>query len=119
MHPERVQRSSMSHPAVEVRWIKRLASLWVFVAAAVGTAIPVRVATLGGNVVWWAWVLLIAVGLVPGIAAGRRFAQKERDVALPTPLAAGVVAFIVGLGSPFVFLALWFLIWLATGHRPE
>jgi hypothetical protein len=109
----------MGHPVVGVRWIERFASLWVFVAAAVGTAIPVRVVTSGGNVVWWAWVLLIAAGLVPGIAAGRRFAHKERDVALPTPLAAGVAAFIVALGSPFVVLALLFLIWLATGHRPQ
>lgn len=103
--------------ALPARWIERLAFVWVLVGAVVGTAIPVRALTAGGNVAWWAWILLAASGLVPGIAAGRWFANRERDVALPTPIAAGVASLLVGLGSPFVFLALWFLAWLATGHH--
>jgi hypothetical protein len=76
--------------------------------------------TSGGNVVWWwHWVVLPAVGFIPGVSVGAAFAAKERDVALPTPLAAGVASFLVGLASPFVLEVLVFVIAVATGHGPE
>jgi len=102
------------------RVVRRLAVAWIISAAVLGTALAVRVATSGGNVVWWwHWVLLPAAGLVPGVVAGAAFGARERDFALPTPLTAGVISFAVGLASPFVLEMAVLAVAIATGHGPE
>jgi hypothetical protein len=105
MHPER------NKPVVRVAAVslsaqqrKFLTTAWTVAGAVGGAAVALGPITSGGNVAWWGWAIYVLVGIGPGVLAGNLFARRERDVAIPTPLAAGVAAFVVSVVSPFVYI---------------
>jgi uncharacterized protein (DUF2062 family) len=57
--------------------------------------------------------------LCVGPASGLMFARKERDVAVPTPVAAGLAAFLFALGVPFVVFVVIVVLGMAISHTGQ
>jgi hypothetical protein len=97
---------------------KRVTSACVLTATAAGSSFPIYAAARGG-LVWWSILLTATMSLFPGLVAGLAFARKDREVALPTPVAAGVAAFVVALAAPFVVYGVLLVTWMFTRHYGE
>lgn len=76
-------------------------------------------ASLEGGFVWWSVLLTVLLAAVPGAVAGLAFALRDREFALPTPAAAGVVALVVALGTPFVVEWTLLVVWMIVTHHGE
>jgi hypothetical protein len=92
----------------------RLVAMWVLAAAAAGASLT-EYMVAGGDSATWQVAAFVVFGFVPGTAAGLALAAKERGVALPTSVAAGLVALLVALAA-FLVLAVLVVVGMALSH---
>lgn len=93
----------------------RLTAGWVVLAAVAGSFV-VLVVAVGGSAAWWAVAATVLVSLASGLIAGLAFASKERDFVVPTPIAAGVVAFALAIVVPLLLWGVFLFVALAVTH---
>jgi hypothetical protein len=93
----------------------RLTIAWIVFAAVAGACVVLSIA-LEGSVAWWAAAAACAVSLLSGLIGGLAFADKERDLVIPTPIAAGVSAFGIAVLLPVVLWWLFVIVGMAITH---
>jgi hypothetical protein len=79
-----------------------------------GAAALVVLALVGTR--WWTLAVVLLLGLAPGVLVGLAFAARDRELAVPTPFAAGIAAFVVAFATPFVAFGIYAVLWLIHVH---
>lgn len=84
------------------------------VGAGAGAAAVLVLVLVGTQ--WWAVPVVLVLGVVPGVLVGLAFAARDRELAIPTPAAAGIAAFVVAFATPFAVYAVYIVLWLIHIH---
>ena len=84
----------------------------VLVGAVAGGALMLWIVDVHGGSAWWAAPAVVVLGFVPGTVVGALFGAHDRELAIPTPLAAGFVAFVFALLTPFAVYGVYLILWL-------